>query len=71
MQETQITLPAEGFVRPKILHKILGIGLNTLWDWVAQHKFPRGIKLSARITVWNVADVRRWMEEQQNKGRCL
>lgn len=71
MTQEQIALPTEGFVRPKILHKILGIGLNTLWDWVAQHKFPRGIKLSSRITVWNVADVRRWMAEQQSKGGSL
>ncbi len=65
MPNNQTTLPVEGFVRPKVLHKALGIGLSTLWDWVAGEKFPRGIKLSPRITVWDVADVRRWMEEQQ------
>ncbi len=65
MKNEQATLPTEGFVRPKVLHKVLGIGLNTLWDWQASGKFPRGTKLSQRITVWNVADVRRWMAEQQ------
>lgn len=65
MTNQQISLPAEGFVRPKVLHKVLGIGLNTLWDWQASGKFPRGTKLSQRVTVWNVADVRIWMAEQQ------
>ena len=65
MKNEQATLPTEGFVRPKVLHKVLGIGLNTLWDWQASGKYPRGTKLSQRITVWNVADVRRWMAEQQ------
>ena len=65
MKNEQATLPTEGFVRPKVLHKVLGIGLNTLWDWQASGKFPRGTKLSQRVTVWNVADVRRWMAEQQ------
>ena len=65
MKNEQATLPTEGFVRPKVLHKVLGIGLNTLWDWQASGKFPRGTKLSQRITVWNVADDRRWMAEQQ------
>ena len=65
MKNEQATLPTEGFVRPKVLHKVLGIGLNTLWDWQASGKFPRGTKLSQLITVWNVADVRRWMAEQQ------
>ncbi len=68
MPKNQIDLPTEGFVRPKTLHKILGIGLNTLWDWIARGRFPHGTKFGARITVWNVADVRRWMEEHQNKG---
>ena len=65
MPNTEISLPAEGFVRPKVLHKSLGIGLSTLWDWQASGKFPQGTKLSPRITVWDVADIRRWMEEQQ------
>ena len=65
MKNEQATLPTEGFVRPKVLHKVLGIGLNTLWDWQASGKFPRGTKLSQRITVWNVADVRQWIADQQ------
>lgn len=61
-----ITLPAEGFVRAKVLHKILGIGLATFYDYVADGRFPRGIKLSPRVTAWNVADVRRWIAETTN-----
>ena len=65
MEQDQVTLPSEGFTRPKVIHKAFGIGLSTFWSLVAANKFPAGIKLSPRITVWDVADVRRWMEEQK------
>lgn len=58
------TLPAEGFVR---LSQILGskstpgplpISRSTLWLWVKQGKFPPGLKLSERVRVWPVSEVR-------------
>ncbi len=65
MNEAQVTLPTEGFVRAKVLHKILGIGLNTLYDYIATGRFPKGTHISARVVVWNVNVVRSWIEEQK------
>lgn len=58
------TLPSEGFVR---LSQLIGskdvpgplpISRSTLWLWVRQGKFPPGIKLSERVRVWPVKEVR-------------
>jgi predicted DNA-binding transcriptional regulator AlpA len=36
----------------------------TLWRMVAKGKFPKPIKLSERVTAWNVGTVRAWMTAQ-------
>ncbi|MEL7593893.1 MAG: helix-turn-helix transcriptional regulator [Aeromonas veronii] len=57
-------LPAEGYVRAKILAPMLGIAEVTLWRWAADGKIPKPIKLGARVTAWRAEDVRRWMDAQ-------
>ncbi|AYV35650.1 hypothetical protein DBR07_04540 [Aeromonas sp. HMWF036] len=57
-------LPAEGYVRAKILAPMLGIAEVTLWRWAADGKIPKPIKLGSRVTAWRVEDVRRWMDAQ-------
>jgi prophage regulatory protein len=37
----------------------------TLWRMVAKGKFPRPIKLSERVTCWQVGSVRAWMASQE------
>ena len=39
----------------------LGIGRTTLWRWCRDGHFPKPIKLSDRVTVWRMADVREWL----------
>ena len=36
----------------------------TLWRKVAAGDFPKPLKLSERVTVWKVGEVRTWMEAQ-------
>jgi predicted DNA-binding transcriptional regulator AlpA len=36
----------------------------TLWRKVAKGTFPKPIKLSERVTAWNVGTVRAWMTAQ-------
>jgi prophage regulatory protein len=62
------TLPATGFLR---LSQIIGnkscnppvpglipVGKSTWWDGVQTGRFPKPIKLSPRVTVWRVEDIR-------------
>ena len=52
------TLPETGFLRlPEIL-KVIPVGRTTWWEGCKAGKFPKGIKLSARITVWRAEDIR-------------
>jgi prophage regulatory protein len=39
-----------------------GLGKSTIWAWVKQGKFPKPIKLSPRVTVWEESKINKWME---------
>lgn len=57
-------LPDAGFLRlPQVL-RVIPISKSTLWRRVMAGTFPAPVKLSVRVTVWRVEDVRRWMDEQ-------
>jgi predicted DNA-binding transcriptional regulator AlpA len=64
-----ITLPETGFLR---LSQIIGspkskppvpalipVSSSTWWAGVKSGRYPQSIKLSTRITVWNVDDIRK------------
>ena len=40
------------YLRAKDAASYLGISTPTFWRWVQQAKFSRGIRQSARCTVW-------------------
>ena len=39
-----------------------GIAKSTIWLWVSEGKFPKPIKLSSRITIWEEEKVDNWMK---------
>lgn len=43
---------------------IVPISPATLWRWVKAGKFPAPIRLSDRVTAWESAKVRAWIEAQ-------
>ncbi len=65
-------LPAEGFLRlkqiigdPKAIPPIpalIPVGRTTWWAGVKSGEFPKSIKLTARVTVWRVDDIRALMK---------
>ena len=71
------SLPDSGFVREAQLvpnparpelPAPLPFSANTLWRKVKAGEFPAPVKLSSRVTCWNVGTVREWMQEQASKG---
>lgn len=48
------------FLRIKEVMKKTGIARSTIWLWVSEDKFPKPIKLSPRITVWEEQKVEEW-----------
>ena len=45
----------------KVMKKT-GIAKSTIWLWVSEGKFPKLIKLSSRITIWEEEKVDNWMK---------
>lgn len=52
------------FYRLPDLKAKLGVSGSTIWNWIKQEKFPRGIKISENITGWDSQAVERWMAER-------
>lgn len=58
-------MPQTGYIRQSLLiPHILPVSPATLWRWVSIGKFPKPVKISARITAWRVTDVSQWLEPQ-------
>ena len=58
------SLPETGFLRQPQVLTFIPISKSTLWRRVMDGTFPAPVKLSPRVTVWRVEDVRRWIKEQ-------
>ena len=52
-----ITSNNQGFMRAKAAAAFLDIGESTFWRWVKEGLIPKGIRLSARVTVWKYEDL--------------
>ena len=52
------------FLRITEAMKKTGIARSTIQLWVSQNKFPKPIKLSPRITVWEEEKITYWMKEK-------
>lgn len=51
-------LPDTGFMRlPEIL-AIFPVGKTTWWAGVKSGRYPKGVKLSARVTAWRAEDIK-------------
>ncbi len=66
-------LPETGFLRlPQILGNkkttppipaLIPVSKSTWWEGVKTGRFPKGIKLGERITVWAVEDIRKYIND--------
>ena len=52
------------FLRIVDVMKKTGIAKSTIWLWVSEGKFPKPIKLSPRITVWDEISIEQWKKEK-------
>jgi len=51
-----------------LLHKTK-LCKSHIWEQVKLDKFPKPIKLSARVTVWDADEINEWMEKQKAISR--
>ncbi len=65
MNFTRPILPETGFVRlPQIL-SLIPISRSAWWAGVREGKFPQGIKLGSKTTVWRAEDIRNLIERSR------
>ncbi len=61
-------LPETGFVRlPQIL-SLIPISRSAWWAGIREGKFPQGIKLGSKTTVWRAEDIRNLIERCADSG---
>jgi len=58
-------MPDAGFARMPVVCGLFGVGPATIWRWAKERQdFPKPLKLSARVTVWKISDLRRHLSGQ-------
>ena len=62
-QQSSIPHPRQ-FYRLPHLKQRLGVSGSTIWNWIKQGKFPRGIKFSENCTAWDAASVEAWAQSK-------
>ena len=58
MKLTRPILPETGFVRLPPVLAIIPISRSAWWAGIREGKFPKGIKLGSKTTVWRAEDIR-------------
>jgi prophage regulatory protein len=54
-------LPDAGYLRFKQVLEIIPVSRSTWWQGIKDGRFPKGVKLGARMTAWRVEDIRSLM----------
>lgn len=62
-------LPTQGYVRLSTIKKVFPVSDSTWWAGVKDGRFPPGRKLSARITVWRVEDIKALLASVESAAR--
>lgn len=52
-------IPSEGLLRVKQILRIIPISRTSWWAGVKSGRFPKPLKLSSRVTVWRIEDIRK------------
>lgn len=59
------SLPASGYIRQaQLIPDVVPFSSATLWRKCKAGLFPKPVKLSERVTAWNVGSVRAFLEAQ-------
>lgn len=53
------------FVRMNELVTIVGLAKSTIYELIANNKFPKPIHLTERTSVWRVSTVMNWVAEKE------
>lgn len=57
-------IPSEGFLRIKQVLKFIPVSRSHWWQGVKEGRYPKPLKLSARVTVWKAEDIRALLKKE-------
>lgn len=58
-------LPTTGHVRLPVVKAVSGLSRTTIYRWGTEGRFPKPTSLSPRVSIWSVAELRRWLADPQ------
>lgn len=65
MKSPRPILPDTGFIRlPQVL-ALIPVSRSAWWAGIREGKFPQGIKLGSKTTVWRAEDIRHLIERSR------
>ncbi len=56
-------LPEQSFIRIKTIAKLYSVHTGTIWRWVKENQFPKPIKISSKVTCWQVSVIRNHLKK--------
>lgn len=59
-------LPSEAHVGIREVAAVVGCGIRTIRRRVAEGRFPAPHNLASARSVWNVGEIRDWLDEQKS-----
>ena len=65
MYQPRPALPETGFVRLPQIRSLIPISRSAWWAGIREGKFPQGIKLGSKTTVWRAEDIRNLIERSR------
>lgn len=64
-QAQQIADAALRSLRVKEVAEIFGVTPPTVWRWARRDDFPPAIRMSSRVTCWNLGELLAWRDAQK------
>jgi prophage regulatory protein len=52
------------FIRRRVVENITGLGCSTIYEYMAEGRFPKPVKLSKFSVAWIEQEVRDWMADR-------
>jgi prophage regulatory protein len=61
--------PTRGY-RARVVAKRLDVNPQTIWRWVREGRFPRGIKIGEMRTIWTEQMIAEWLAERAKEQKA-
>lgn len=65
---SRIQHPTQNVLRTNDAAKYIGVAKSTFLRWVQAGRLPKGVRLSARATIWMVSDLDKFLQAAADRG---